>query len=148
MSISAQSDLKKRSSVFFELAGSGGFGSINYERTFFKKPTTELNWRVGLSWTPIDSNNGSAIILPIMIHSNFGKKNHKLELGIGQGITFTTKGSYFILGTASLGYRYQSDEKPWFFRATYTPLISYLFDRQWQHWAGVSIGYTLNSKKT
>lgn len=141
----AQNSTEKRKSLFFELAGSGGFGSINYESTFFKKPKLEATWRLGLSFTPIDKNNGVGIIFPIMANALLGENAHKLELGLGQGITITTKGSFFFLTTAAIGYRYQSTSKNWFYRATYTPLISYIIDRQLQHWGGLSIGYTFNT---
>lgn len=142
-----QSNLKKKKSIYFELAGSGGLGSINYEKHFFKKNSTELTWRTGLSFAPIDRNNGIGIVFPVMVNTLIGKKANKLELGLGQGITISTKGSFFILTTAAIGYRYQSDSKKWFYRVTYTPLISYLIDFQFQNWAGVSIGYTFNSKQ-
>jgi hypothetical protein len=141
-----QTEGTKRKSIFLELAGSGGMGSINYERAFYKTPSAEFTWRVGLSLAPIDKNNGTGIVFPLMVHSNIGKRAHKLELGLGQGITITTKGNFFALTTASLGYRYQHENKRWFYRVTYTPLISYLFDFQIQHWAGISLGYTFKHK--
>lgn len=136
----------KRKSVFLEIAGSGGLGSINYEKTFLKKNFSELTWRAGLSIAPIDKNNGAGFVFPLMAHSIIGKSVHKIEFGLGQGITITTKGNFFALTTASLGYRYQHEEKKWFYRVTYTPLISYLVDFQVQQWAGLSIGYTLKNK--
>lgn len=141
-----QSDFVKRKSVYFEIAGSGGVGSINYEKHFLKKNNTEFTWRAGLSLAPIDKNNGTGIVFPLMINSLIGKNSHKLELGLGQGITITTKGSIFALSTAAIGYSYQSQNKEWFYRVTYTPLISYLVDFQIQQWVGISIGYTLSKK--
>lgn len=135
----------KRKSVFIEIAGSGGLGSINYERLLFTKNKTEFTWRAGLSFAPIDKNNGAGIVFPFMINTLIGKNVHKLELGFGQGITITTKGSIFSLTTAAIGYRYQSQAKKWFYRVTYTPLISYLVDFQIQQWGGISVGYTLNN---
>ncbi|MDQ3109021.1 MAG: hypothetical protein M3R17_03915 [Bacteroidota bacterium] len=143
--ISAQTDLIKRKSVFFELAGSGGLGSINFEKSFRKKNNTEFTWRVGLSIAPIDKNNGVGIVFPLMVNAIIGKNAHKIEFGLGQGITITTKGSFFFLTTAAIGYRYQREDKHWFYRVTYTPLISYLADFQVQQWGGISIGYTLNT---
>ncbi len=139
-----QSNITKRKSIFLEIAGSGGIGSINFEKQFLKKENVEFTWRAGLSLAPIDKNNGTGIVFPLMLHSLIGKNSHKLELGLGQGITITTKGSFFTLTTATLGYRYQSENKKWFYRVTYTPLFSYIIDFQIQHWCGVSIGYTLN----
>ena len=136
----------KRKSVFFELAGSGGFGSFNYEKHFCKKNNTEFTWRIGLSIAPIDKNNGFGLVFPLIINSIIGKNSHKLEFGLGQGITITTKGSFFALTTITVGYRYQPETKNWFYRVMYTPLISYIVDFQIQQWAGISIGYTFNNK--
>ena len=132
----------KRKSVYVELAGSGGIGSLNYEKHFFKKNSTEFTWRAGLGFAPIDKNNGIGMVFPLMMNSLFGKNSHKLEFGLGQGITITTKGNFFALTTVAMGYRYQSENKKWFYRVTYTPLISYLVDFQIQQWAGISIGYS------
>jgi hypothetical protein len=140
-----QEDFHKRKSIFIEIAGSGGIGSINYENHFHKKGITEFTWRIGFSLAPIDKNNGTAIIFPAMINSLIGKKMHKLELGLGQGFTITTKGNPFAITIASIGYRYQSENKKWFYKVAYTPLISYLVDFQVQHWAGVSFGYTFKN---
>ena len=131
-------------SVYFEIAGSGGLGSINLEKAFCRKKFTDFTWRAGLSLAPIDNNNGTGIVFPLMVNAIVGKHAHKLEIGAGQGITITTKGSFFALGTAVIGYRYQPPTKKWFYRVTYTPLISYIVDFQIQQWAGFSIGYTLN----
>lgn len=141
-----QTELRKRKSFYLEIAGSGGLGSFNYENLFYKKNNAEYTWRAGLSFAPIDKNNGTSIVFPVMINSIIGKNSHKLELGLGQGITITTKGSFFALTIASIGYRYQPETKNWFYRVTYTPLISYLLDFQIQQWGGVSIGYTFNKK--
>jgi hypothetical protein len=136
----------KRKSLFLEIAGSGGFGSINYEKHFLKKRNIEFTWRAGLSIAPIDRNNGAGIVFPLMINSLIGKSSHKIELGLGQGITITTKGQFFALTTVAIGYRYQLEAKRWFYRVTYTPLVSYLVDLQIQQWGGISIGYTFNNK--
>ncbi|MFY0689928.1 MAG: hypothetical protein JXQ90_22345 [Cyclobacteriaceae bacterium] len=142
-----QGQHEQSKAVYFELAGSGGLGSINYEKQFYQKNNMALALRAGLSVAPIDKNNGAGLVFPIMMHSIIGTNAHKLEFGLGQGVTITTKGSFFALTTGALGYRYQADNKPWFYRATYTPLISYLIDFQVQHWAGLSVGYTLQSNK-
>lgn len=142
-----QENFEKRTSVFFELAGSGGLGSFNFERHFRKVHLAEFTWRAGLSFAPIDRNNGVGIVIPVMANALIGKTSHKLELGLGQGITITTKGSFFTLTTLAIGYRYQSQMKPWFFRVTYTPLISYLVDFQVQQWGGLSVGYSFIKTK-
>jgi|688.fasta_scaffold51727_4 hypothetical protein len=142
----AQTTAPKRKSLYFEFGGSGGLGSMNLEKNIRTKGIHTLTWSAGFSIAPIDKNNGFGLVFPIMLHSLTGKKAHQLELGIGQGITVTTKGSFFALTTAAIGYRYQAENKKWFYRVTYTPLISYLIDFQVQQWAGFSIGYQLKTK--
>ena len=139
-----QEDSSDDQSVYFELGGSGGLASINYEKQFSKRNYTDFSYSVGLSFAPIDKGNGTGIIAPIMIHAITGKSAHKLDLGLGQGITITTKGNYFFLTTACIGYKFQREKKNWFYRLDYTPLISYLVDFQIQHWAGMTIGYAFN----
>lgn len=141
----AQSSAPKRKSLYFEFAGSGGLGSLNLEKNIRSKGINTLTWSAGFSLAPIDKNNGLGLVFPFMLHSLTGKNSHKLELGLGQGITLTTKGSFFALTTAAVGYRYQAENKRWFYRVTYTPLISYLIDFQVQQWAGFSIGYQLKN---
>ncbi|MFK8037457.1 MAG: hypothetical protein AB8B74_04155 [Crocinitomicaceae bacterium] len=130
----------------FEAAGSGGFGSLNYEKPVYSKSKLTLNFRVGFSFTPIDPSNGTNLIFPIMLHSLFGAKDHKLDLAIGQAITITTRASFYISAPLAIGYRYQPSEKNYFLRLAYTPLISYLLGVQWQNWAGFTYGYHFNRK--
>lgn len=145
--LAGQERTLNRQAVFFELAGSGGLASLNYERSLFQTDRTEFTFRGGISFAPVDKNNGTALVFPIMFNGIFGSKAHKLEIGLGQGVSITTKGSFFSLATAALGYRFYTPSERWFYRATYTPLISYLIDFQVQHWAGISIGYLFQQKK-
>ncbi|HAA11069.1 MAG TPA: hypothetical protein DCE41_04955 [Cytophagales bacterium] len=136
---------QKRKAVYLELAGSGGLGSVNYEQSFAERGIADFTWRAGFSMAPIDPNNGVGLVFPVMVNTLVGPEAHQLEVGLGQGLTVTTRGSIHLLALAGLGYRYQSASSPWFFRATYTPLISYLLGSQWQHWGGLSLGYTISS---
>ena len=137
-------EFTNKKSVIFEIGGSAGVGSINYENIFNKKGQFDLLWRVGITGFPIDKNNGFVLVIPATFGTLIGQGNNKLELEIGQGFSITTKGKIFALTTPIIGYRYQNTRKRFFFRITYTPLISYIFDFQYQNWAGVSIGYKLN----
>ena len=139
-----QEAFEKPRAVFLELAGSGGIASLNYEKAFAGNERLLFTWRAGFSLAPIDRNNGTGLVFPLMANVLVGPADHKLEVGLGQGFTVTTRGSFFALTTAAVGYRYQAEGKRLFYRATYTPLISYLVDFQVQHWAGISIGYELN----
>lgn len=141
-----QNTIQNKQGLYFELAGSGGLGSVNYERFFLYASPWTLSWSAGLSFAPIDKNNGTGIVFPVMLHSTLGKKALKLELGIGQGITLTTKGSLFALTTLAVGTRIQASGSRWYYRVTFTPLISYLVDFQVQPWCGISIGYAFKNK--
>lgn len=130
-----------------ELAGSGGFGSLNYEHTVLDRPTIDLNMRYGFSFTPIDKNNGINLIFPVMLHCLVGKNAHKLDLAAGQALSITTKGSIFLSAPLAIGYRFQPLDKKYYFRCSYTPLLSYLIDVQLQNWAGITYGYHFNRNK-
>lgn len=137
---------QKTRSVYFEAGGCGGLGSFNFEKIFKTTGANSFSWRAGLGGSPIDKNNGNVLVFPVLIHFSHGANQLKFEAGIGQGISITTKGNSFARGVMSLGYKYQKKESRLFFRIAYTPLISYLVDFQWQHWAGISVGFHLNDK--
>lgn len=144
--------------VFLEIGGSGGLGSLNYEANLITsgylnppfKPTGKkdrsgiawrLNWRAGIGASPIDKNNGWVLVFPAMLHYAYGRHDHKLEVGGGLATSVTTKGSAFVKSPFLIGYKYIPEAGRLFFRLSYTPLFTWLVDLQWQHWAGVSIGY-------
>lgn len=132
--------LSAQHALFFEAAGSGGLASVNYEKAFFQGKYQSYDYRLGFSFAPIDKNNGTAFVFPLMINAKIGDR-HCFEYGLGQSISVTTKGSVFLMGVAQFGYRYNFKNEWFFVRANYTPIISYLVDFQWQHWGGVSFGY-------
>lgn len=129
--------------VSFELAGSGGLASVNYEKQIFKLDNNNINYRLGFSFAPIDANNGYILIFPLMFHYVYGNSNHKADFGIGQTFSITTKGNFFIMMPLSLGYRYEPTDKDYYWRFSYTPLVSYLFGFQYQNWAGITYGLKL-----
>lgn len=152
---------QKERSLSFELAGSGGFGSLNFEKNIYLKSENEpivdelmvpkkvgfrMDMRYGFSFTPVDKNNGVVLIFPIMLHAVKSKGNHGLDLGLGQTISITTRGRFFVMMPASIGYRFQPLDKKYYLRFSYTPIISYLIDFQYQHWGGITFGYRLKSK--
>lgn len=148
--------------MFFELGGSGGFASVNYEKTLWDPQSHRIikadcsrlppakhtyTWRAGFSTIPVDKNNGWVLIFPAMANVvySIGDINgpHKLEAGAGIALSITTKGSWYIKSPAMIGYRFTRSDKKIFYRVNYTPIIGWLVDYNWQHWAGVSIGYRL-----
>jgi len=144
--------------IFLELGGSGGIASINYEH-FFKKcffnhtdgsgddgaSPFRYSMRYGFSTTPVDKNNGWVLVFPTLMNLVYGnpQQPHRLEIGAGLAPSVTTKGSFYIKSPLFIGYRFQPVEKKIFLRAGYTPIVGWLVDFQWQHWAGISLGYNI-----
>lgn len=131
------------SSFHFELAGTGGLYSLSLERSFGKK---NMFVQPGVSVFP--NNHYTMLVIPVMVKKHFGSNKHKLETGIGQGLSFAFgEGLHFFpRGLLLIGWRYETENSPWIFRVSYTPMLSYLVDWQYQHWGGISIGYRLKSK--
>ena len=139
----AERKLPKRKNIYLELGGSGGFASFNFEWIFaHRNPKMRFLLRPGISVSPIDKNNGLALIFPVMVHGVYGQK-HCLDVGLGQTFTITTKGQFFFRAPLSIGYRLEPKSSRMFYRFSYTPIVSYLFDQQWEHWGGISVGYKI-----
>jgi hypothetical protein len=148
-----QLDTMSTNSVFLEAGGYGGYGSINYERGFFRFKKFTISASVGISTMKImdyrDKINPN-LIIPIAAHICYGFR-HKAEIGFGN--TFINEVRYGTIdtpkrisvnhGNMHIGYRFQKDEGGVLFRIGYTPLLeNYATIR---HWAGISIGYTFKT---
>ncbi len=140
--------LPYKNRVFIEAGGNAGIGSINYERDInaFEHNNVQLLFRTGFSFFPVDKNTGSVLVFPNSVNLLLGV-THYAEFGLGQTFSFTTKGSGFIRSVINIGYRYQPPSQRINFRLMYTPIISNLWDVQYQHWAGISVGYQFRLKK-
>lgn len=146
--IGTSQPLVQKHNLFLELAGSGGFGSLNFEWMFVKRNKFRWMLRAGISATYIDANNGMVLVFPTMIHGVYSPKTHvhSLDFGIGQSFSITTKGSFFVRTPISIGYRLEPNKKRLFYRFSYTPIISNIVGFQWEHWGGISIGYKLRAR--
>jgi hypothetical protein len=133
---------KAERSVHLELGGVGGLWSLNMERSLGRN---QWYFQYGITYLPTGTHH--VFTSPLLIKKVFGQKNHRLETGIGQGFSLAFqegKPKVFARGILLTGWRYQKEESPWIFRAFYSPLISYLVDLQYQHWAGIGVGLQLN----
>lgn len=122
-----------------EILGSGGLGALTYESRW-----AQWGCSLGFSLAPIDRNNGVALVFPMHIRKFFLEGDHRFVLGTGQAITITTKGQYFLMGLLECGWMWKRKDSPWAVKLAYTPLVSYLVDFQWQHWAGFSCSYAFS----
>ena len=146
----SQQDSIAKNQVYIEGGGSGGYGSLNYERIVHAWSNYRIALRFGIgTYHVIDYTNklNPDIILPIMVNTYYGL-NHKMELGVGQSFisvvqhdeNFKANRVSNLNTLFSIGYRYQKSSGGILFRFAYTPIIE--FNHQWRNWFGVSIGYT------
>lgn len=134
-----------RHAVYGELGGSGGLASVNFEYVFQpwnheQCPRASLALRPGLSFAPVDKNNGVGIVFPVLLMGYYGSLRHRADIGLGQTLTVTTKGAFFLRMPVTAGYRFGSRKGKWYLRVAYTPIVSYLIDFQWEHWFGLGLG--------
>ena len=136
--------------VYVELLGNGLLWSISYDRLL----TPNVSARVGggfTSATDADGDNLTLAIVPVTASYLWGSGNGRLETGLGVSLAsasvslnFTdeevsTEGSdRTLLGTATVGYRYQRPDGGFVFRAGFTPVFS---TDDFLPWFGVSFGY-------
>jgi hypothetical protein len=140
-----------RNAVFIEVAGVGGYGSINYERVMYRKKLLMSSMRLGIStYHIVDYTNkhNPDIIIPFTLNGFYGR-NHKIELGAGEtysnivhadltNITLKRVSNFSTI--FSIGYRYQKNTSGVIFRCAYTPIVEY--NKYLRHWAGISFGYS------
>ena len=129
-----------------EAMGTGGLASFSYEHQFMGYSSGRMSWRIGLSAFPIDQNTGTVLVFPFLLQGQHGRGKLRLEYGLGQIPSVTTKGSFFMRGSGLLGLRWEEADRPWIVRASYTPLLSYLVDWQYEHWGGLSVGFRWQKK--
>jgi hypothetical protein len=156
----AQSDFSQssRNNFFFEVLGTAGPYSINYERFILDDVTS----RVGLSvWNDPTSSGGktSLITVPVLTSALMGARKSKLEIGAGLLFVrqkFTSAFGRSLNWTSSItdatgvvGYRYQPFEKGFVFRAGiscfYTFADQHRYPYNYNHFSimpGLSFGGT------
>lgn len=139
-----------RNSVYLEIVGIGGYGSLNYERIVLERNRFKFGLRIGVSTYNISDYTtkfNPDIIIPISVNGLYGN-NHIIEFGIGSTISNIVQASSSnwkpervtnINANFTIGYRYQKKQGGVIFRCSYTPIIE--FYKYFRHWGGISIGY-------
>ena len=140
-----------RNLIFIEVAGVGGYGSVNYERVIYNKKYLMFAMRFGISSYHIKDYTNKInpdILIPLSINGYYGK-SHKIEWGVGETFSnivhadlteFKPKRITNFHTNFSIGYRYQKNTGGIIFRCAYTPIIE--FNRYFRHCAGISFGYS------
>lgn len=137
-----------RHSIFLEVLGSGGVGSINYDRRL-KPGNNGFGIRAGLGlWEQFmhDQDGWERYVsIPLMVNYIIGKRRSGLEGGIGITPEVALKkpvdnARIKALGALNLGYRLQPLKSGFMLRAGWTPVFNRKdFDAAW---AGISLGYS------
>ena len=138
---------QSRNAAYFELGGNAVIPSFNYERHFAER------WygRVGFSVVVGEDSDGDddvTFAVPLMIggYTNPDGNHHFETAG---GVTIVTGDSQDLwdeddeeisnlVGTATIGYRYQKPGRGIVFRAGFTPIFD---GSDILPWAGLSLGY-------
>jgi hypothetical protein len=133
--------------VFFEVGGAGLALTLNYDARIGHK-VNGWGFRAGAGYYA-DGYGNSVTTVPLQVNYLMGNGPHFLELGAGT--TFlnsygSNKGKTFIfdrvtgfIGTATIGYRFQSPDKRLNFRLAFVPII---YDEGLIPAGGLSVGYT------
>lgn len=120
----------KRNAIYFELGGNAFIYSLNFDYKFAR----HVSGRIGAS---VAKYYGAYVLFPTMINYLVGSGNSRLELGAGLANWFSDN-SYFMSGTATIGYRYQPLKGGFNFRIGFTPMIFHYGVRPW---VGISLGH-------
>jgi hypothetical protein len=145
---------RANNAVYIEGLGNGAAYSINYERLI----VDELAFRIGFSYIQFDapedsvSDTTTLVMAPLMLsYYGIGNDRHHLELGLGAVLGYastetsspaaaSTGSGVGVIGTATVGYRFQPREGGFVFRAGFTPLFAADDALGFQPWFGVSLG--------
>lgn len=138
-----------KNAVYLDLAGIGGFGSVNYSREFLELNLFEFEAHIGLSTTKFndfETNFNPQLIIPFGIHGTFGNK-HYAEVGVGSAYVNSVRANdqykpqrySTINGNAMIGYKYMKKQGGFLFRAYYSPLFEQF--QGIKHWGGLSFGF-------
>ncbi|MFK7774231.1 MAG: hypothetical protein AB8F94_18930 [Saprospiraceae bacterium] len=155
-SLKSQTHKFPKHTIVLDAGGIGGYGSLNYERTFFSKKDFIISYRAGFSFyrfKDFERKINPDLLFPICLQYHQKFKNHQAVLGIGQTISSIVKSSSDFSSkvrrnrlslNAILGYRYQKDHKPFSIQISYTPI----FERYkiFQHWGSIGFGYSFFQK--
>jgi len=132
--LQAQENSIKKNTVSLELAGSGLFYSVNYDRLLIIDTKLRLTGNVGVWYLPqIEAFSDFNIIGGVIgFNTLIGKQKHFAELGINVSylnmIDFEDNMFHTLYLPIRLGYRYQKDDGGVFLRASFMPIISIIQD--------------------
>jgi len=142
--------LSARHTVYLEVLGSGGYGSLNYEHIIPLEDKLGIQIRGGISTYRLrdfELKFNPDIIIPVSAGIIYGKR-HSFEIGIGQTFSsvseidiekFAPRRKSRLSALGVIGYRITFPGPAIMLRLAYTPIWEF-YDNL-KHWAGLSFGY-------
>lgn len=139
-----------KNALYVEAGGTGGYGSMNYEKLITSQNHLRIVGRIGVgTYNILDFQNrlNPDVLFPIGINGVYGK-SHSLEIGVGQTIStlvkvdqtdYLKRRKTSFHASFNIGYRYQPKKGGFLFRCSYTPIIENY--NYYRHWGSVSFGY-------
>jgi len=143
-------------SIILDAGGIGGYGSLNYERTFFSKNDFFISYKAGFSFYRLkdfEREINPDLLFPLSLQYHRKFKSHQAVLGVGQTISSIVKASADFASkvrrsrlslSGIIGYRYQKDNRPFSIQISYTPIFERY--KTFQHWGEISFGYSFFKK--
>jgi len=156
ISLKSQTNIFPKHTIVLDIGGIGGYGSLNYERTFFSKNDFFISYKAGFSFYRLkdfEREINPDLLFPISLQYHRKFKNHQAVLGVGQTISSIVKASADFASkirrnrlslSGIIGYRYQKDNRPFSIQISYTPIFERY--KTFQHWGGISFGYSFSKK--
>ena len=132
--------------IFVELGGPGLLLSLNYDTRFVNRHDG-IGGRIGAGYVSISDN--SLLTIPVQLNYLLGKNNRYFELGIGATYIngkgderdfLSLNNAKSIIGTMTIGYRYQPEDGGFHFKASLNPVFN--SSTFFPLFGGVGIGYT------
>ena len=147
----SQTDFPKKNAVVLDLAGIGGYGSLNYQRIFFSKNNFIFSGKFGFSFfrfRDYERKLNPDLLFPFSLQVNKNWKSHSIIFGVGQTVSSIVQASENFdkkirnngwSGSLIIGYQFQKMNSPFFFQIAFTPLFEHY--ERFRNWGGLSIGY-------
>lgn len=139
-----------KKTLFVELLGAGGLGSINADVRLQKNKNDGLGLRLGfgkgeLFESDLIGNSGRYSSIPIGVNYIIGKRRNGLEFGTGISPQFIGKNDsespqVTALVFGNIGYRFQPLKEGLVFRGGWNPYLSTANGIN-KSWIGLSLGY-------
>lgn len=141
----------ENNTVFFEGLGNGMFGSLNYDRIFYRKNIFSASFRIGFAMFETGG------LLPMELNLFWTGKKPAFHTELGFGYTPLVWADYnMMLAFLRFGFRYQQPKGGLFFRVAFTPLYQFEYNYIDSYsgntgfdggfflpWMGFSVGYTI-----